>query len=214
MATMHIELCGYPGAGKTTVAQVLHRERGIGLPKLVSTRSAVFSAPHVAACTLAKPDILGSAVSCGAAGSRGRRRLARVAIRQATTLAGQQEGALLDEGVVHEVWRLLYEFPQWIDRGWWADTLALACPVVIGLDVSLQQAREGIRRKQNPGRINAQLASASPHSGPWQRAQAAMDAVYSTLEGRDEVELIRLDTTGWDVKRVSKEISDRLDASR
>lgn len=191
---LHVELCGYPGAGKTTVAQRLHETRGVRLPKLASTTTLVRSHPLKALALLLRPRILATLLTFGSRGARDCRKLARTAIRQTLARTDLSEPAVLDEGVVHDIWKVLYANPAHLNRRWWRAFLRYACPVVVVLEVSPQHARDAMRAKPDPGRINRALIDADLDSETWRDSEASLQALLDVLDAQNPPTTVRLNT--------------------
>jgi len=206
-----VEWFGYPGAGKSTIVRSMHDRWNLETPKLCPTRALFWSHPLQTAKLFAHPVIASSLFHYGSPGSRQRRKLARAAVRQSISMAVLQAPAVLDEGVVHQIWKTLYSQPEWIDRAWWKPFFAFACPTVLLARTSPAQALEGMRQKRRPGALNRELLEASLSEPRWQAAEAAMEAVVAALEERGKDALISVDAEAWDVEQACEELAPRLE---
>jgi hypothetical protein len=126
------------------------------------------------------------------------------ALRQISTLAGQGTPCVLEEGLVHEVWRRLYHHPALIPRAWWKRYLSLSPTTVIVLSVSPDRARERIRTKVKHGPVNLELKD-TPLDGPlWRQASLAFAAISAELAHQRR--LIHLQAEYASVESICREI--------
>ena len=163
--TSHIELWGYPGAGKTTTARAAKRA---GLSRVHEMRA----------------DTAKLSFDCKLA--RARAAFAQIKAEQAAAIesADADGSVLFDEGLLNEIWRQLYRNPEFIGQDWWHEYLADAQSRIIVLDVAPDCARERIRSKPDMGPINLELRDAPLDGEQWERARMAYDAILRELTAR------------------------------
>ncbi|MBY0532169.1 MAG: AAA family ATPase [Xanthobacteraceae bacterium] len=170
-----VELWGYPGAGKTTVARAVSRA---GLCHTHEMRA----------------DTANLSYHCKK--ERARAALAKVKAEQKSALEkfATQRSILFDEGVLNEIWRQLYRNPEFIAQDWWREHVADAAPRIILLDVAPHCARDRIRTKTQPGPINCELREAALEGAQWKRAIAAYEAiVHELLAQKADIRLVKND---------------------
>lgn len=192
----HIEFWGYPGSGKTTLSRMLSAS---GVCVADTRWRGVAASPFITGRLLACEPLLRSALgrSDGAAQS-----LASVALRQSVAFAAaRQTPAIVQEGVVHEIWRILYRHPEEAQRSWWNAYLKYAGPTVLVLDISPEHALNRIRTKTNQGPVNRELAT-SADGDAWSRATAAYAALLAAITEREELRILKvpvLDSEGPEI---------------
>lgn len=82
---------------------------------------------------------------------------------------------LLEEGIVHHVWRALLLHPR-LEQARWIPMLDAPCPLVV-LEASGATRHAHIQAKRSPGKVNQTLARSGVEGAYWQRAEALLDIV-------------------------------------
>jgi hypothetical protein len=205
---MHFELWGYPGAGKSTIARSLRDEWGMCVPRVRSCRMSFVSHSIKSGFLLASPTIFTGLLLYLSDRKRERISLAKLAIRQAATFADYRDPVLIEEGVAHELWRVLYSDPTLIKKTWWRQFARYAGPTIIVLEVTPERARNGIREKVHPGPINRELTDASLDSERWRNAKAAFTAVLEALEFYHKGSVVRLNITNASIREACAKIME------
>lgn len=206
MIPPHFELWGYPGAGKTSIAHSLAGKAtitigaplGIGgylrhLPTAAGMRSAlVLMRAFGATADKTEITVFG--------------RAARIAFGQRLTLSKTDEPTIVEEGVIHEIWRALYRNPNLLGSKVWRTLLAFSAPRVIVLGCSMERAKEHIALKHVHGLINAELSQASIDSEEWRSAKMAHDFIIAELSTKQNSVLQTIDTDGLSIESVKDEV--------
>jgi hypothetical protein len=107
-------------------------------------------------------------------------RLSSLSIRQRIGLSSASRG-IIEEGLTHEIWRLLFNQPEIIRTGAWRQFIRFTGPNIIVLDVTPEESLLRIPTKQAPGPINRRLARSKIGASAWLHAVDAYDAVLSSL---------------------------------
>lgn len=171
---MIVELAGLPGIGKTTIVRALAESDAartyqvvrqslwpLLTTPVVTARSAVRWLP--AAATWPQP--------------RDALMLARRRVNQDTVVAGAHSALVLEEGMIHQVWRGLFLHPDWESAPWQplvADTIPT---VVLTADDATLHRRLGV--KAQPGPVSKLLAARGPGSPEWSRARDLYERVLA-----------------------------------
>jgi len=161
-----IELAGLPGSGKSTIVARLIGATG-------SLRSTVVK-PRVAAF-LGNPLRLGSGLMPGASWPAWLSLCARRAAQDDLADPGRAAVLILEEGIVHHVWRSRF-LHRGIDRRPWATLLDSPAPLVV-LVASRAVRHARVAGKRSGGAVNQQLALGDPGDATWLRADAVMEEV-------------------------------------
>jgi hypothetical protein len=183
VAVSYFELWGYPGAGKSTIAHGLAKRRSIVVPESPSFARSFARHPIRSALVLARNGVLMNRALWESGHSDQRITIAAAAARQACLAADHDSPFLLEEGVVHEVWRALYREPALIRERWWRRVLRRNTAHLVVLEVSPARAQAGIRVKTfGLGPANLELKDAPLDGECWRRARAAFDAIDDQLQ--------------------------------
>ncbi len=171
---MIIELAGLPGSGKSTIVRELQR----GDPSFHSlvVRPA-FGAllPNRAGGVNAW-----AALQPGPAWPAWASLCARHAA-QSSLDPGARDTLLLEEGIVHHVWRSRFLHPG-LDRRPWGALLESPAPLIV-LVASQAVRHQRVSGKAHGGPVNRQLATAAPGDATWQRAERLMEEVLAAARG-------------------------------
>lgn len=209
MQHVQCELCGYPGAGKTTVARTLGHQFGIVVPALRRAPTGLAARSRWVLSECAEPTLWHSCIPPSSPLKRRKRSVSWLAYCQRVTLAECNGPCVLEEGVIHEIWRLLYKHPDQLGESWWLDFVSRAAPVVLLLDVPPQLALSRIRSKPAPGPINRELLEDTT-TERWARAAAALHALRAAIAASRANRLISLDAAVPNSNEVSARIADIL----
>lgn len=186
------ELAGMPGAGKSTLhTEVVRRlaEVGIGLPG-VSPPDAAEAEDHFrvsdarfwrrSRCCITEVAKVRHAAGHGSMEEM-LKRVAGLWFGRAysvhTALArGDGQPTLLEEGTLHELWRMTYFLrglrrERSVIRDLWPGLPR--CSTIIWLSVDADTRRERIREKRHLGPINRDLLAQTPESRDWVDAEEA-----------------------------------------
>jgi hypothetical protein len=205
MQANHYELWGYPGAGKSTIAYRLASEVGIEVPPLQRLGKGTAAWIRRRLWQLRDPALWSAYLPPDSLVKRQMRRFNHVRHRQSLTLKECIGPCVLEEGELHELWRLLYWYPDQLSHKWWEKFVDRPGPVVLLLDLPLELARERIGTKLKPGPINRELLACA--SGErWLRAQAAFEAVHRTLVNSRLRRVIPFDAGRYHSSEISTEI--------
>lgn len=181
-----IEFWGYPGSGKTTLSNML-------------AASGVHVADIRRRSIAAKPFIVGQMLATEPLLWRGVRRqdepansLARAALFQSVAFAAiKGRPAIVQEGVINEIWRIIYRNPEEARQAWWSKYLQYAGPNVLILDISPEHSLNRIHTKANQGPVNRELAT-QPNGDEWSRAKAAYATMLDVMAGRDDLRVLKV----------------------
>lgn len=165
---MIVELAGLPGSGKTTLVRGLVATR----PDLRSTIvrpgwGSLLTRRGLALHPFNLARAVGPDRGWPAWPALVARALAQAAIRPAPGAT-----ILLEEGIVHHVWRTLYLHPGLEDAGW--DRLLDQQGPLVVLAVSRGTRAARVAAKPGPGPVNRELAT---QAGAWARGEALFNRV-------------------------------------
>ena len=205
------ELWGYPGAGKSTIAQALKRKFGVCIPALHEPSTRFDDRLKRRMFHLRSKALWAAYLPPDSPLKKSKRSLAMMAYRQAVTLARCKMPCVLEEGIVHEIWRILYRHPDQIEKSWWKRAIAGAAPTVIVLDLSPELAMQRVRSKSKPGRINVELRD-DASGEKWTKAVQAYNALSRALLEQESVRVFTIDSSKSDVDNICREIVSMLNA--
>lgn len=209
MKALSVELWGYPGSGKTSVAGRLRDEARLPVIRVQSLRASLARSPSRAIRAAADRRFLSALVPGRDAAAR--RRLASLWLRQACMVAGRSSPALLEEGLVHGLWRSLYYDPSAAGKSWWRRFADGLSGTVIVLDVEPATALARIREKPLVRGVNLELAGAPLGGEAWGRARHAYDTLLALLRNARAVDLVEIDAGARGVASIAAEVARRFD---
>ena len=184
-----IELWGYPGSGKTTISNILKSKAVVDVIDLWDPEQNILAHPIRAYHTMREIQSLREPSARHAVQERN---LERLALRQCVSFSGRTRATLIEEGITHEIWRLLFSDPSMVDLLWWRRFLSYAGPIVVVLETSPETACRRIQTKSNPGPLNRELMRHSVESPRWKQAVRAYDEVLHGLTLSSSVEVVRM----------------------
>jgi hypothetical protein len=197
------ELWGYPGAGKSTQARLLQHRRDVDLVPLPSLARSLALRPRTGLQSVWREDLWAAFVP-RFAGRNPETLIARTAVRQRVALTGAAS-SLVEEGVLHEIWRALLNHTDYQRTGAWQGFLRLGGPNVIVLDVTPVEALRRIRTKHEMGPVNRQLASANDHM--WRRAVDAYQSLLDAIRGNQALAVSVINVDDLAPEMVSERIA-------
>jgi hypothetical protein len=180
VSAKHFELWGYPGAGKSTISNVLQ------------TKCRVLPPPQPSGLNHGVAGSLTAMVFAGIGAftdnfreieSRQKKKafVAAAAKLQVRLATEHDPPVLFEEGITHHVWRALYTEPSFVKEDWWRAHIRQNTAQVIVLNVSRHVAQSRIRSKAEPGPVNLELRDAPLNDDRLQRAHAAFEAIDNEL---------------------------------
>jgi hypothetical protein len=213
-----VEFMGLSGSGKSTLVAEVGDLLGGGVRLVDASRDV----PHDGYRAIVKDHPLISVRTLGATvvRSRGRclptrtgRLLVMGAIRQQVALA-RHHGAplvLLDEGVIHYVWRK----QMTLDEDLSGEVLERIAPelvdAVVHVEVEPEVARSRIAGKPNIGSVQRRLLAREPGSPAWVRATETYRALGAAVEGGLEPgRYLRVGNDGADLPGTARKVADHL----
>lgn len=209
MKSLSVELWGYPGSGKTTVSRWLQNEMGVPVIRVGSIAQSIARNRWRAAVLATDRRLLSSMFPGPDAAAR--RRLASLWLRQACTVAGRSAPPLLEEGLVHGLWRSLYSDPSAAGKTWWRNFLGSLVGKVIVLDVAPAAALARIKQKEVVRGVNLELVSAPLSGAEWERARYAYATLLGLLKDARGVELSVIDVGNRSVAAIAAEVAHRFE---
>ena len=198
------ELWGFPGAGKSTQAKLLRGRRELSLVKLRPFPWSFLTRPSVAVDAMSDPNVM-QGVRQGLLRYRNPYgRISRLAVQQLVALRGRPLH-LIEEGLVHEIWRHLYSAEGQAFANW-QPFMKYVGPNIILLDVEPQEALRRIHTKRSLGPINRQLAGVGIEKEQWGRAIAAYHQLHEEIKRTPGVTLSVIKVDDLQPAEVSEEI--------
>jgi hypothetical protein len=213
-----VEFMGLSGSGKSTLAAQVGGLLGAGARVVDASRDV----PHEGYRAIVKDHPLISARTLGATvvRSRGRclptrtgRLLVMGAIRQQVALA-RHRGAplvLLDEGVIHYVWRKQMTLGEDLSGEVLERIVPELVDAVVHVEVEPEVARSRIAGKPNIGSVQRRLLAREPGSPAWVRATETYQALATAVEGGLEPgRYLRVGNEGEDLPASARKVAEQL----
>lgn len=203
--SMTIELWGWPGAGKTTVREALELRGRVQAPTLKSyLRNPIDPFPWYSSTSIRKAVLLRE--SLGDAHSKSRDAAVAAALRQLDAEKSFGRPLVLEEGVVHEVWRQMLADPDLIGQRWWRRAIDLVPHRVFILDVQPAEARARIATKQNVGPINKAMRDSELTDDIWRRGILAYEAIKRFLTTKTRRSVTGIDSWSATTDEIAEKI--------
>jgi broad-specificity NMP kinase len=207
------ELWGYPGAGKSTQARLLASRTDLNSVEIPSMARCLLTHSKLASATLAHPAVLQGFRMSFTHANTAFSRLSSLAVRQRATLSNAP-GTIIEEGLTHEIWRLLFNCPEHLRSSFWRHFVPFAGPNIIVLDVEPAESLSRILTKRAPGPVNRELARADVRGAIWARAVDAYDAVLAAIVDEGTISVSVISVGNLSAGEVSDEIASIVQGAR
>jgi hypothetical protein len=213
-----VEFMGLSGSGKSTLATEVGDLLGGGVQIVDASRDV----PHDGYRAIVKdhPLISARSLSGTVVRSHGRCLLTRTgrllvmgAIRQQVAL-DRHHGAplvLLDEGVIHYVWRKQMTLGEDLTGAVLERIVPELVDAVVHVEVEPEVARSRIARKSNIGSVQRRLLACEPGSLTWVRATDTYRALGAAVQGGLEPgRYLRVSNDVEDLPVTARQVADHL----